>query len=231
LTSQQNEHASAKSAPRFDPVSVILRAMETRTIETPTHGRFHYEQRDAERLLVGFHGYAEQAEWNLAEMNRLPGIERWSVVAVEALHRFYTRSGQIVGNWMTSVERDLSIADNIAYIKRILGTLPTPRSLVFLGFSQGASMAARAAAYARKADGLILLGGDIPPELKADPSIQLPPALLARGEKDEWYAPEKFKDDLNYLERTTSVTSCVFPGGHEWSDEFRAAAGTFLAAR
>jgi predicted esterase len=202
--------------------------METRTIETTTHGRFHYEDRGAERLLVGFHGYAEHAESNLAEIARIPGIERWSVAAVEALHRFYTRSGLIVGNWMTSVERDLSIADNLAYIRRILASLPTPRSLVFLGFSQGASMAARAAAYAAKADGLILLGGDIPPEVKADESVKLPPVLLARGEKDEWYDEAKFKNDLNYLTDTTTVTPCVFPGGHEWSDEFRAAAALFL---
>jgi predicted esterase len=205
--------------------------METRTIETTTHGRFHYEDRGTGRLLAGFHGYAEQAEWNLAEIERLQGIDRWSVAAIESLHRFYTRSGQIVGNWMTSVERDLSIADNIAYIRRILGSLPTPDSLVFLGFSQGASMAARAAAYAAKADGLILLGGDIPPELKEDPTVKLPPVLLARGEKDEWYSEEKFKDDLSYLSATTRVIPCVFPGGHEWSDEFRTAAAAFLGER
>jgi len=205
--------------------------METRTIDTTTHGRFHYENRGAGRLLVGFHGYAEQAEATLAEVGRFTGIDRWSVAAVEALHRFYTRSGQIVGSWMTSVERERSIADNIAYIKRVLASLPTPDSLVFLGFSQGASMAARAAAYAARADGLILLGGDIPPELKDDQAVKLPPVLLARGAMDEWYSEEKFKNDLKYLEATTTVTPCVFPGGHEWSDEFRAAASAFLSER
>lgn len=205
--------------------------METRTIETTTHGRFHYENRGAERLLLSFHGYAEQAEWNLAEVCRLPGIERWSVAAVEALYRFYTRSGDVVGNWMTSIERELSIADNLGYIRRILASLPAPRTLVFLGFSQGASMAARAAAYAAKADGLILLGGDIPPELKEDESVRLPPTLLARGERDEWYDQAKFKKDLSYLRATTAVTPCVFAGGHEWSDEFREAASLFLGQR
>lgn len=180
---------------------------------------------------MGFHGYAEQAEWNLSEIGRLPGIDRWSVAAVEALHRFYTRSGQIVGSWMTGVERELSIADNIAYIKGILASLPTPDSLVLLGFSQGASMAARVAAHAARADGLILLGGDIPLEIKEDPAVQLPPVLLARGEKDEWYSEEKFKNDLSYLRATTTAVPCVFPGGHEWSDEFRAAAAAFLGER
>lgn len=205
--------------------------METRTIETTAHGRFHYEDRGPDRLLVGFHGYAERAEWNLAEIRKLPAIDGWSIASVEALHRFYTRSGEVVASWMTSVDRELSIADNIGYVKRVLATLPTPRTLVFLGFSQGASMAARAAAYVAQADGLILLGGDIPTELEDDPDVTLPPVLLARGAKDEWYSEEKFKKDLSYLNATTTVTTCVFPGGHEWSDEFRAAASAFLNDR
>jgi predicted esterase len=103
--------------------------------------------------------------------------------------------------------------------------------LVFIGFSQGASMAARAAAFAAPASGLILLGGDIPPDVKEDRAIALPPVLLARGEKDDWYTHEKFKNDLKYLESTTLVTPLVFPGGHEWMDDFRVAAAEFLNAR
>jgi predicted esterase len=115
-------------------------------------------------------------------------------------------------------------------VQRVLGSLARPKTLVFLGFSQGASMAARAAAYAARADGLILLGGDIPPDIHDDPRAALPPVLLARGERDEWYTEEKFKKDLSYLEGKTPFTTCVFAGGHEWTDAFRDAAGTFLAA-
>ena len=96
-------------------------------------------------------------------------------------------------------------------------------------------MAARAAAYAVSdrgpAAGLIMLGGDLPPDVHADTSVVLPPVLLARGERDDWYTEEKFKKDLSYLEGKASVTSCVFAGGHEWTDAFREAAGLFLAAR
>ncbi len=203
--------------------------MHARTIATSIHGRFLHVDRAGDRLLVGFHGYAEVAETHLAELEKLPGVERWSLVAIQALHPFYTRTGSVVASWMTSLDRDLAIADNLAYVEKVLASLRPPQTLVFAGFSQGAAMAARAAAHVGRPDGLILLGGDVPPEIKADPTRRLPPVLLGRGERDEWYSPEKFKNDVSYLEATTRVTTCEFDGGHEWSNPFRAAAGRFLA--
>jgi dienelactone hydrolase len=198
--------------------------MTARTLVTSVHGRFLHEDRGAERLLVGFHGYAEVAETQLAELEQIPGVDRWSVVAVQALHPFYTRSGSVVASWMTSLDRELAIADNVGWVGRVLASLPAPKTLVFLGFSQGAAMAARAAA-AFPAAGLILLGGDMPPDVEPG---SLPPTLLARGTKDEWYTEEKFKKDLSYLEGRVEVTPLVFDGGHEWSKELRVAAGEFL---
>jgi predicted esterase len=202
--------------------------MTSHTIATSVHGRFLHVDRGAERLLVGFHGYAEVAETHLAELEKLPGIERWSLVAVQALHPFYTRAGEVVASWMTSLDRELAIADNVAYVASVLASLPQPRTLVFAGFSQGAAMAARAAAHVGKAAGLMLLGGDIPPEIKATPSLRLPHTLLGRGERDDWYTIEKLNKDVSYLEKTSRVSTCVFDGGHEWSDAFREAAGRFL---
>jgi len=202
--------------------------MNVLTIETTTHGRVLHEARGEERLLVGFHGYAERAETHLAELHKIEGTSGWSLAALQSLNRFYTRAGEVVGNWMTSVDRELAIADNVAYVRRTLAALPQPKTLVFIGFSQGASMAARAAAAIR-CDGLIILGGDIPPDVKAS-AIRLPPVLLARGVRDEWYTDEKFKDDLRFLEDRTRVTQLVFEGGHEWTDAFREAATAFLRA-
>ncbi|HET7436392.1 MAG TPA: phospholipase [Thermoanaerobaculia bacterium] len=203
--------------------------MEARTIETPVHGRYLVEDRGGERLLMGFHGYAEVAEWHLDELRKIPHVEQWTLVSVQALHPFYTRSGQVVANWMTSLDRELALRDNVEYVRRVLATFAAPRQVAFLGFSQGAAMAMRAAAWSHPHPaGLILLGGDIPPDVKEDASVTLPPVLLARGSRDEWYTDEKFKNDLSYLEARTRVTRCVFAGGHEWSDAFRDAAGEFL---
>jgi predicted esterase len=206
--------------------------MLVRTLETAIHGRYLFEDRGAERLLVGFHGYAETAETHLAELEKIPGIDRWSVASVQALHPFYTRSGNIVASWMTSLDRELAIEDNIGWVRRVLSDLPAPQTLVFAGFSQGATMAARAAGYAGPAAGLMLLGGDVPPEMHEDPSVVLPPTLLARGVTDEWYTDEKFKKDLKFLKANAKggVRPLVFAGGHEWIDEFRTAAAQFLSS-
>lgn len=203
--------------------------MNVRTIETSTHGRFLLEERDPKRLLLGFHGYAETAEVHFEELQKIPGSEGWSVAAVQALHPFYTRTGSVVASWMTSLDRELAIADNLAYVRKVAASLPRPETLVITGFSQGAAMAARAAAFGGLAPaGLILLGGDIPPEIVSDPDVQLPPVLLGRGSRDDWYTGEKFKKDLSFLETKARVTVCVFDGGHEWTDVFREAAGDFL---
>jgi predicted esterase len=204
--------------------------MSTRNVEARVHGRYLFEDRGPERLLLGFHGYAETAEVNFAELQKIPGIERWSVCSIQALHPFYTKTGQVVANWMTSLDRELAMADNLAYVQAVLASLPRPRRLVLSGFSQGATMAARAAAHLPASAGLMLLGGDIPPDVKSDPALHLPPVLLSRGTTDDWYTQEKFDADVAFVESRTAVTQCVFEGGHEWSDAFREAAAEFLAA-
>jgi predicted esterase len=203
--------------------------MALRHVSTPVHGRFLYEPRDPARLLVGFHGYAENATPNMAELRKVPQAEEWSLAAVQALHPFYIRHDPGIGaSWMTAQDRELAIADNIEYIRRVVGSLPRPNKLVFLGFSQGVAMAFRAAAdFGARCDGIIALGGDIPPEI-TDEHVKLPPTLLSRGERDEWYTQEKFEQDLRFLRETTDVTACVFNAAHEWSDDFRKAAGEFL---
>ena len=203
--------------------------MIVRSVPATVHGRVLYEERAPERLLVGFHGYAEDAEAHFAELSKIGGIGEWSVAAVQALHPFYTRSGAVVASWMTSLDRERAIADNVAYVQSVLRSLPAPETLVFAGFSQGAAMAVRAAALAGPCQGLIMLGGDVPPELKRD-DVRLPPVLLARGSRDDGYTEEKFMNDSRFLEQSTRLTRCVFDGGHEWTDAFREAAAEFLRA-
>ena len=201
---------------------------ETRTIEAAVHGRYLYEERGGAGVLVGFHGYAENAEIHMKELASIPGIDGWSLVAVQALHPFYNRKDEVVASWMTRLDREFAIVDNIAYVRRVVQALAAPKKLAFLGFSQGVAMAVRAAVHLR-CDGLILLGSDLPPEITADPASRLPKSLLARGKSDEWYTDEKLKKDLSFVERSASqVTALTFEGGHEWTDEFRRAAGEFL---
>lgn len=202
--------------------------IHVRTMPATVHGRYLVRQGPPERLLVGFHGYGETADVHMAQLQQIPGIERWTAVAVQALHPFYlNRTGAIVASWMTSLDRELAIEDNRAYVGAIVDRFPPPRKLVFLGFSQGVAMAYRAAAGSSAA-GIVALGGDVPPELfERTPS--LPPVLIGRGRSEDWYTAEKLEKDFKLLSAVTSVSTCVYDGGHEWTDAFRSAAGEFLA--
>lgn len=201
---------------------------DVRTIAATIHGRFLVRHGPPERLLVGFHGYGETAEIHLAELTQIPGIEHWTTIAVQALHPFYTnRTGAIAASWMTSLDRELAIEDNRRYVRSVVSQFPAVLQLVFLGFSQGAAMAYRAAAGS-EATGVIALGADVPPEFLDSPPT-LPPVLIGRGTREEWYTQEKLDKDLKFLSTVTTVSACVYEGGHEWTAEFREAAGGFLA--
>src|ERR1051325_2228207 len=92
------------------------------TIEATTHGRYLVAPADGPApFLVGFHGYAEPADLQFERLRGLPGADRWTLVAVQALHRFYLgRRNDVVASWMTRQDRELAIADNLAYVAAIL---------------------------------------------------------------------------------------------------------------
>jgi len=200
--------------------------IHVRTIPAQVHGRYVIRDGPPERLLVGFHGYAQTAEIHMADLEPIPGIDAWTVVSVQALNRFYVgRSIETGACWMTRQDRELAIADNINYVRSVAEQFPEARTIVVEGFSQGAAMAYRAAANLDRVAGVLILGGDCPPDVTG----ALPTLLIGRGEGDDWYTDEKLKNDLRFLAGRAEVATCVFPGKHEWTDEFRRAAGEFLS--
>jgi predicted esterase len=141
-----------------------------------------------------------------------------------------------VAGWMTRQDRELAIADNLAYVAAVVEEVakawPGARPLVFSGFSQGVAMTFRAAAASPHAiDGVIAVGGDVPPELDAGALGRLARVLICRGTRDEWYTTAKFDADIGRLRAAgAAVTPLAFDGGHEWSDPVVRAAAAFLEA-
>jgi len=213
--------------------------IDTLLVPATTHGRVLIRKPAAgpAGILVGFHGYAEDAAAQLERMTAIREAADWLVVSVQALHRFYRgRSQDVVAGWMTRQDRDSAIRDNLAYVdaaveRALAGAAVTTLSpLVYAGFSQGVAMAFRAAVNGgRRPAGLIAVAGDVPPEIREDPRARFPRTLLARGTRDDWYTTAKLEADVAAIEsRGGQVTPLVYDGGHEWTTEVTAAAGRLL---
>jgi predicted esterase len=210
--------------------------METRTIEVRTHGRYLVRPPRSNGpwpVIVGFHGYRENAATHMAMLQQIPGTEGWLRVAVQGLHRFYTKGGDVVASWMTKEDRELAIADNVEYVREVVaavrGEFTTSEVLVFVGFSQGVAMAFRAAAHV-PANGVIVAGADVPPDVAAGSSVPLPPVLYGRGNRDDLYSAEFHAKDVAALEHLgVTVESVTFDGGHDLAPEFLAIAARTIA--
>jgi len=210
---------------------------DVRLVSTTMHGRVLVRgarAAAAKGLLVGFHGYMENAAIQMDRLAAIPGAARWTLISVQGLHRFYHgRTEKVVASWMTTEDREAMIVDNIEYVDAVIDSVPHDgrTRIVFAGFSQGVAMAFRAALRGRSgAAGVIAVGGDVPPELLQDPLARFPPVLLARGDQDNWFTEPKFEADRAALTaRSVTLKALVTRGGHEWTAEAAAAAGEFLA--
>jgi predicted esterase len=207
------------------------------TIETPTHGRYFVDPPAGggqAPWLVGFHGQGETAAIQLDALVRMRPGPGWGLVSVQALNRYYSRSGAIVAGWMTREDRECAIADNIAYVAAVVTDVASVHgafaALAYSGFSQGVAMAYRAAAAAgHPCDGLVVLGGDVPPDV-APLAARLPPVLLGRGSRDPLYPASRAERDLAVLREAGAVVEGFeFDAAHEYAPPFSDRARAFLA--
>ena len=227
--------------------------METLSIETPVHGRLLLRQLKSginssncfpisipPVVIVGFHGYAQRAEDMMDTLQALPGSDAWTLVSVQALHRFYTRGDQnVVASWMTRQDRDEAIADNVAYVDRVLDRVAIEignqfteliPDIYFLGFSQGVAMAYRAALMGRhRAAGVIAVGGDVPPDVKSVPAERWPRLLIAAGATDHWYTPDKVAADEAFLtDHRVAFDTLRYDAGHVFTGIVRSRVSAFV---
>ncbi len=209
--------------------------MRSLAIETVTHGRVLVQdpvRGPATALILAFHGYAQSAEDMMNDVRRLSGADHWTIASVQGLHRFYARGAEnVVASWMTRQDRDDAIADNVAYVDRVVDAIGVDAPLVYMGFSQGAAMAYRAARLGRhRADAVVALAGDIPPELKAKgDTARWPPVFIGAGLRDTWYTPARLDADVTFLARRGVPNEALrFDGGHEWTDTLRESVSRWL---
>jgi predicted esterase len=207
-------------------------------VPTRTHGRVLVEAPPTAGpwpTLLGFHGYAENAAIHMEILRRLDPAGRWLKVSAQGLHRFYSREEAVVASWMTREDREAALADNVAYAAAVRAMAVAEGGgapLVLVGFSQGVAQAYRAASAAgTAAHGVLVLAGDVPPDV-APRAGTLPPILLGRGRRDAWYTATTCAADRDLLRAAgAQVTVVEFDGGHDWDERFVEAARAWLDRR
>ncbi|MFW6303865.1 MAG: alpha/beta hydrolase [Candidatus Sumerlaeota bacterium] len=212
-----------------------------RNIETVTHGRSLIAPAGSPApagVLMAFHGYAQSADWMLTMLRDIPELNHsWHICSLHALHRFYQpKSGEIVGSWMTSQDREWMIEDNLRYVGRAMADfkdcIDKPgRHLVFVGFSQGAAMAWRAAArFLVSSRAIIAVGGDIPPDVHVASFAEWNGNILvARGKHDRVYSAARLQNDMEKLEGLENkVELAEYNGSHELNNDFGRVLNRFL---
>jgi predicted esterase len=210
--------------------------MNEHHLETTVSGRSLVELPESDGpfpLLAGFHGYGQQAEDELALLRKIPGSERFARCSIEALHPFMNSKGQPGASWMTRRDRDRRIAENVRYVDTVIGRLidelPVDGRLVLHGFSQGAPMASRAAVLGtHPVAGVMLLGGDIPPEL--GDLTRMHAVHIGRGDRDHFYRKKQLDSDVLRLRKVgIEPEVSLYAGGHAPTGEYFEAAGRFLS--
>ena len=214
-------------------------ADDIHSIEVKKHGHYALRPKNPAPglpVLLGFHGYAESAHTHLELLEAIELPQSWLRCSVESLNLFYTKSQKIVGNWMTSLDRDNAIADNISYVDAVIEQLrqnwQASSDLVYLGFSQGGPMTYRSALLGKhRAKGLIVLAGDLPPELADEDLSSLPPILLCRGEQDSIMPDEQIERDKAIFDKKGVACEVFrFTGGHGWNEAFCEKAAEFISS-
>jgi predicted esterase len=133
---------------------------------------------------------------------------------------------------MTSQDREFRIQENVHYVNAVVAQFkqayPVTDTLVYFGFSQGTGMVCRAAMLGEhRPSGVMLLGGDIPPELE---NLQrMSRVLIGRGTRDQLYPQKTWEQDVVRLKQSKLPTqTCEFDGGHKLGNAYKKAATDFL---
>ena len=210
--------------------------VKIQTLQTLIHGRYLVNSPQGTGLfplLVGFHGYGELAEQQMERLEGIPGSNQWLLCSIQGLHAFYNRYNEPGASWMTGMDRDMRIRENISYIdsvmEQLVHTFPVSETIVYTGFSQGTAMACRVAMLGKyEPSGVMLLGGDIPPEF--DSLNRCQKILMGRGRRDRFYPYSRWRRDIERLKRSgLEHQICEFDAGHIWHLEFAKTAGSFIS--
>jgi predicted esterase len=182
---------------------------------------------DAPDVWLVCHGYAQLARYFLRQFEPLDDGSRL-IVAPEALNRYYFETApgmhgadaRVAATWMTREDREHEIDDYVSYLDALYVAIrgeAAARTVVALGFSQGATTVSRWAARGRaRLEHVILWGSGLAPELSPGPELLRGARLcVALGDADP-QIDERSVTDAEQRMRAAGLDFRLFryAGGH-----------------
>ncbi|MES2125613.1 MAG: phospholipase [Gemmatimonadota bacterium] len=180
----------------------------------------------AEEAWLILHGYGMLAQGILHWFRQAERRGR-VLIAPEGLSRFYIEEKgvrRVGASWMTREDRDHELADQQAYLDRVVhGLIGEVSRFEIHGFSQGVAAGARwLVRTERPVARMVCWGGTVPEEI--DPAaiasrLRGDPVHFVVGDRDRWVAPEAVDADAARL-REAGCPAVVhhFTGGHRVDD-------------
>ncbi|MEX0968291.1 MAG: phospholipase [Bacteroidia bacterium] len=177
----------------------------------------------ARHVVYLLHGYGHSAAQMLERLS--PALPAAFVVAPEGLSRYYKEgyNGRVGASWMTKESREQEISDYIFYLDHLHRHLFPGQSppVTILGFSQGASTAARWAALGKVQPQLLILwGGKLPPDLPDNAISKLLKNTALHyitGTEDQFVTPDVLSNEKERLEKLgVSFNLFNYETGHKF---------------
>jgi predicted esterase len=191
----------------------------TKTAKIALHGN----TTSASCAWIVLHGYGQLSQYFIRKFSSLTEAQH-TVIAPEGLHRFYLNgtSGRVGASWMTKEERLDDIEDNLNYLDSVYSTYIANANyerVVLLGFSQGASTAARWLELRRpeRVTTFIQWAGVFPPDLLPIHTQPMTPIrhVVVVGNQDPYFSEEINELIPNPLLSFGDYETLIFDGGHD----------------
>lgn len=185
-------------------------------------------------LVVALHGYAESAKHMRERLSYLEKHPSMACLCLEAPYPIYLPNQKVGSSWLCRYRRRESLGNNLNYLESAMDQLTSLghwERLIWLGYSQGAQMAMRAAEVFG-GDHLIAIGGEVPPELlesnhedgaffttarRQGPDVMK--VALMGGRKDMALKDGVFdRAKAWYTSKGHLVEEVRWNGGHSWNE-------------
>ena len=203
----------------MDPQQQSIQSVKTRRYYTAGNSK-------AKDWWVLLHGFGQMPKYFIRHFE--PFFNKQFFIAPEGLHRQYLKgtNGRVGASWMTKEAREEDIKDNLTFLDQLVQSHKPQKdtNIHVLGFSQGASTAARwAVGGTTKIGKVVLHSGVFPPDMDLTISLMGNPTLpqswhLILGDEDPYPRSEDygahFQKFVESMKSTQKLEVIDFKGGH-----------------